>query len=76
MEGQRHPAGISAAPPTGARFAALPAAVQEQALQKLGAWAEKSSVPWTLGFQEKRSFELDIFQLAEGAGREFAEAIR
>jgi ubiquinone/menaquinone biosynthesis C-methylase UbiE len=54
---------------TGARFAALPAAVQEQALKQLADWAEMTFGSLDAGFQEKRSFELDIFQLAEGAGR-------
>ena len=61
---------------TGARFAALPAAVQEQALKQLADWAEMTFGSLDAGFQEKRSFELDIFQLAEGAGREFHKTIR
>jgi SAM-dependent methyltransferase len=57
---------------TGARFAALPAPVREQALQKLRAWAETEFGSLDAQFQENRSIELDIFELREGAGREFA----
>jgi ubiquinone/menaquinone biosynthesis C-methylase UbiE len=48
--------------PTGARFSALPVAVQELALNKLRAWAEKTFGSVDAGFQEERSFELDIFE--------------
>ncbi len=47
--------------PTGARFAALPVDVQEQVLEKLGTWAETTFGSVDAGFQEQRSFELDIF---------------
>ena len=47
---------------TGARFAALPAEIQEQSLRKLHAWAERTFGSADVGFQEKRSFELDIFE--------------
>ena len=47
---------------TGARFAALPPEVQEQALNKLRAWAETSFGSVDTEFHERRSFELDIFQ--------------
>jgi len=47
---------------TGARFAALPAEVQERALSKLHAWAERTFGAADVSFQEKRSFELDIFE--------------
>jgi len=47
---------------TGARFAALPADVQEQALARLRAWAEANFGSVKTEFQEARSFELDIFQ--------------
>ncbi len=56
---------------TGARFAALPVAVQEQALTQLAAWAETRFGFLEARFQEKRSFELDIFEFAEEAGRGF-----
>ena len=57
---------------TGARFAALPAPVREQALQKLRAWAETEFGSTDAQFQESRSIELDIFELQERAGRDFA----
>jgi len=47
---------------TGARFAVLPVTVQEQALKQLAAWAETSFGSLDAGFQERRSFELDIFE--------------
>jgi ubiquinone/menaquinone biosynthesis C-methylase UbiE len=47
---------------TGARFAALPVTVQEQALKKLRTWAETSLGSVDTGFQESRSFKLDIFE--------------
>jgi ubiquinone/menaquinone biosynthesis C-methylase UbiE len=47
---------------TGARFAALPVEVQEQSLSKLHAWAERTFGAAHVGFEEKRSFELDIFE--------------
>lgn len=48
---------------SGARFAALPTAVQEQALQKLKTWAEGTFGSVDMGFDEQRRFELDIFEL-------------
>ncbi|HEY2392393.1 MAG TPA: class I SAM-dependent methyltransferase [Candidatus Angelobacter sp.] len=48
---------------SGARFAALPHDVQEQALQKLGAWAKETFGSMDRKFDEQRSFELDIFEL-------------
>jgi ubiquinone/menaquinone biosynthesis C-methylase UbiE len=47
---------------SGARFASLPTAVQEQALQKLGAWAEKTFGSLDAKSDEQRSFVLDIFE--------------
>jgi ubiquinone/menaquinone biosynthesis C-methylase UbiE len=55
---------------TGARFAALPADVQEQAIKQLSAWAEMTFGFLDAEFQEQRSFELDIFSFAKGAGRD------
>jgi ubiquinone/menaquinone biosynthesis C-methylase UbiE len=48
---------------SGARFAALPGAVQQQALQELEAWANQAFGSVDQGFNEERSFELDIFEL-------------
>jgi ubiquinone/menaquinone biosynthesis C-methylase UbiE len=47
---------------TGARFAALPVEIQEQALEKLRAWSESTFGAVDTDFQEKRTFELDIFE--------------
>ncbi len=46
---------------TGARFAALPVTLQEQALKKLRAWAEATFGSVDAAFPEARSFTLDIF---------------
>jgi ubiquinone/menaquinone biosynthesis C-methylase UbiE len=48
---------------SGARFAALPTAVQEEALQKLNTWVEQVFGSMHREFNERRSFELDIFEL-------------
>lgn len=61
---------------TGARFAALPAAVQEHALEQLAAWAAITFGSLDSEFQEQRSFELDIFTFAERSKSEFQKAIR
>lgn len=47
---------------TGARFAALPVEVQKQSLRKLHVWAEGTFGAADANFQEKRTFELDIFE--------------
>ncbi len=47
---------------TGARFAALPAAVQEEALQKLSVWAEATFGPLDKPYSEEHAFELEIFE--------------
>jgi ubiquinone/menaquinone biosynthesis C-methylase UbiE len=47
---------------TGARFAALPTHVQEQALDKLRAWARIEFGSLDREFAETRSFEIDIYQ--------------
>ena len=46
---------------TGARFAALPGAIQEQALKKLRTWAETAFGSLEAAQPEERTFELDIF---------------
>ena len=46
---------------TGARFIALPLAVQEQALQRLSTWAENTFGSLDARHTEEFSFELDIF---------------
>lgn len=47
---------------TGVRFAALPVTVQADALKRLQAWAETRFGSLNSVFQERRSFELDIFE--------------
>jgi SAM-dependent methyltransferase len=47
---------------TGAQFAALPLAVQEEALARLRAWAETNLGSVKASFEEHRSFELGIFE--------------
>jgi ubiquinone/menaquinone biosynthesis C-methylase UbiE len=47
---------------TGARFAALPPEVQEQALERLRSWAEQKFGSINATFPETRSFEVDIFE--------------
>jgi len=47
---------------TGARFAALPASIQEDALHQLGAWAMTTFGSLDAAFPEERTFELDVFQ--------------
>ncbi len=47
---------------TGARFAALPAAVQDEALQKLSVWAEATFGPLDTAYSEEHAFELEIFK--------------
>jgi ubiquinone/menaquinone biosynthesis C-methylase UbiE len=47
---------------TGARFAALPLAVQEEALARLRTWAETNFGSVSASFEEQHSFELSIFE--------------
>lgn len=47
---------------TGARFAALPISVQEEALARLRAWAETNVGSVNTCFEEQHSFELGIFE--------------
>jgi ubiquinone/menaquinone biosynthesis C-methylase UbiE len=46
-----------------ARFSSLPPAVQEQALGKLSAWAEKTWGSLDKVFTERHSFELQVFKM-------------
>jgi ubiquinone/menaquinone biosynthesis C-methylase UbiE len=48
---------------TGARFAALPATVQNEALEKLAEWAKTTFDALDKKFIEEHSFELDIFSI-------------
>jgi ubiquinone/menaquinone biosynthesis C-methylase UbiE len=47
---------------TGARFAALPASIQEESLQQLGTWTKTAFGSLDAAFPEERSFELDVFE--------------
>ena len=47
---------------TGAKFAALPFAVQQKSLAKLRAWAETNFGSVNTGFEEQHSFGLSIFE--------------
>lgn len=47
---------------TGAKFAALPLAVQQESLAKLRAWAETNFGSVNADFEEHHSFDLDIFE--------------
>jgi ubiquinone/menaquinone biosynthesis C-methylase UbiE len=47
--------------PTGARFAALPAAIKTEALQRLDAWAIAMFGSLDVPFTEPYTFELDVF---------------
>lgn len=46
----------------GARFAALPAAIQQEALQKLSTWTEATFGVLDTAYTEEHSFELEIFE--------------
>jgi ubiquinone/menaquinone biosynthesis C-methylase UbiE len=48
--------------PSGARFAALPLAVQHEALEKLSRWAQLQFGSLDTSFTEERSFELHLYQ--------------
>jgi len=47
---------------TGARFAALPTPIQEEALQRLSAWSEARFGSLDASFPESHAFELNIFE--------------
>ncbi len=48
---------------SGARFASLPEEVRDEALQKLGDWANKMYGSQDKVFSEKHSFELNLFKI-------------
>lgn len=66
---QRSPRAFLERQPTGARFAALPAAVQEEALRQLTAWATETFGSLDSRFEERHAFELQVFRFGEGADR-------
>jgi ubiquinone/menaquinone biosynthesis C-methylase UbiE len=51
---------------TGARFSALPAAIQDEALQRLADWAAATFGSLDAGAREQHEFELQIFHFARG----------
>ena len=51
---------------TGARFVALPAAVREEALQKLSTWVRDTFGSLDVALNEAYTFELDLFEIKPG----------
>jgi len=47
---------------TGARFAALPSAIQDEALRRLSAWAKEAFGALDTRISEDHEFVLDVFQ--------------
>jgi demethylmenaquinone methyltransferase/2-methoxy-6-polyprenyl-1,4-benzoquinol methylase len=54
---------------TGARFAALPASIKDEALGKLAAWATATFGSLDATFREPHSFELRVFKFQQNGGR-------
>jgi ubiquinone/menaquinone biosynthesis C-methylase UbiE len=65
---ERTPRGFLLRHRTGARFAALPEPIKEEALGKLGAWAAATFGSVDAVFSERHQFELRIFKFREGVG--------
>jgi SAM-dependent methyltransferase len=59
----RTPAEFLARHRTGARFAALPSTVQDEALQKLATWGQAEFGSLDQSFTEEHRFELDVFEI-------------
>jgi ubiquinone/menaquinone biosynthesis C-methylase UbiE len=53
---------------TGARFAALPPRIKDEALSRLGGWATAAFGSLDAAFSERRAFELNVFRFDRGAG--------
>jgi ubiquinone/menaquinone biosynthesis C-methylase UbiE len=64
----RTPRGFLVRHRTGARFAALPAPVKDEAMRQLGTWAGETFGSLDAVFSEQYVFELNIFKFTEGAG--------
>lgn len=62
MGAKPHPREFLVRHRTGARFAALPEAVQDEALEQLSAWAEKTFGSFDSASREEHSFELEVFE--------------
>jgi ubiquinone/menaquinone biosynthesis C-methylase UbiE len=65
---ERIPRGFLERHATGARFSALPQAVRDEALRKLGAWAVATFGSLDSVFSEPHAFELRVFRFQEGVG--------
>ncbi|HXW26576.1 MAG TPA: class I SAM-dependent methyltransferase [Xanthobacteraceae bacterium] len=63
---ERTPRGFLERHATGARFAALPAPIKDEALRRLGAWAESSFGSLDTAIREPHSFELQVFRFQTG----------
>jgi ubiquinone/menaquinone biosynthesis C-methylase UbiE len=61
---ERTPRGFVARHRTGARFSALPAAVKEEALRRLAAWAETAFGSLDAASAEPHAFELQVFKFS------------
>jgi hypothetical protein len=53
---------------TGARFAALPARIKDEALSRLAAWATAAFGALDAASSERHAFELRVFRFERGAG--------
>jgi ubiquinone/menaquinone biosynthesis C-methylase UbiE len=60
---ERTPRAFVERQPTGARFSALPEAVKDEALRRLGAWAIKTFGSLDTAFSEWHEFELRVFKV-------------
>ena len=65
---QRTPRGFLVRHRTGARFAALPEPVKDEAMRQLGIWAEETFGSLGTVFSEQHLFELHTFKFAEEVG--------
>jgi SAM-dependent methyltransferase len=61
---ERTPRGFVARHRTGARFSALPAIVQEEALRRLATWAETTFGSLDAASAEPHAFELEVFRFS------------
>lgn len=61
---ERTPRGFVGRHRTGARFSALPAAVQEEALRRLAVWAEATFGSLDAASAEPHAFELQVFRFS------------
>jgi ubiquinone/menaquinone biosynthesis C-methylase UbiE len=64
----RTPSGFLVRHRTGARFAALPEPVKDEAMRQLGIWAGETFGSLDAVFSEQHVFELHTFKFAEGVG--------